>query len=184
MNTEKKKPVKKVIRKPNNKINKVNVRPTFYMDEEKQIELRAGGILFYKYNDDKTNFDLLLIYSRNNYEDFGGCTDEQDKNIIDTVSREVNEESNGIFKVDDIKEKIKDINPLYIKHCKYALYCVELIDNYNPKDFGGKEIHDNIKRKVEWVSFDNFSDNDFVAKLNFRLRAYNVLNYLKTLLNK
>lgn len=179
LNTEKKKNVKKIIKK---RFIKPKDRPTFYMDDEKQIELRAGGVLFYKFNEDKTNFDLLLIYSRNNYEDFGGCTDAQDKDILDTVSREVDEESNNIFKKDIIKEKIKDIKPIYIKHCKYALYFVELNDDYNPKDFGTKEIHDNINRTVEWVSYDNFNDEEFIKKLSFRLKSYNVLEYLKTLL--
>ena len=174
----KKKIVKKIIKKP---IKPINIRPTFYLDEEKQIELRAGGVLFYKFNEDKTNFDLLLIYSRNNYEDFGGCTDAIDKDILDTVSREVDEESNNIFKKDIIRNKIKDLDPIYIKHCKYALYFIELIEDYNPEDFGTKEIHDNINRTVEWVSYDNFSNDDFIKILNFRLKSHDVLNYLKNL---
>lgn len=156
-------------------------RPTFYLDPENTQELRAGGVLFYKYNEDKTNFDLLLMYSRNNYEDFGGCTDNKDTDIKCTVAREVSEESNNIFTLDFIKEKIEDLEPIYIKHCKYALYFVELDGDYNTKDFGNKEIHDNIDRTVEWVSYDKFSDDDFIKKLNFRLRSFNVLNYLKTL---
>lgn len=177
----KKKPIKKKIpikNKPQ------TTRPTFYLDDEHTQELRAGGVLFYKYNEDKTNFDLLLIYSRNNYEDFGGCTDENDTNIIDTVSREVNEESNGIFEQDVIKNKIKDSIPIYIKHCKYALYFVELHENYNSGDFGDKEIHDNINRTVEWVSYDKFNDQEFIKNLNFRLKSYNVLNHFKTLLDE
>jgi hypothetical protein len=184
---DKKKLIKKKIIKKNpskNKSNPIKNRPTFYLDDEHKIELRAGGVLFYKYNTDKTNFDLLLIYSRNNYEDFGGCTDEYDKDIIDTVSREVEEESNNIFSKDIIKEKIKDSVSIYIKHCKYALYFIELHDNYDPTDFGNMETHDNISRTVEWVPYDNFNDQDFIKKLNFRLKSFDVLNHLKTLLNK
>lgn len=154
-------------------------RPTFYLDTDKTEEVRAGGILFYKYNDDMTNFDLLLINSRNNYEDFGGCTDNDDENILDTVAREVEEESNKIFKKKFIMDKIKETEPVYIKHCKYALYFIELDEYYDPVDFGDREIHDNIARTVEWVSYDSFSDQDFINKLNFRLKSYNVLNYLK-----
>lgn len=153
-------------------------RPTFYLDEsEKTQELRAGGILFYKYNMDKTNVDLLLTYSRNNYEDFGGCTDLIDNNIIDTISREVAEESNNIFDKCELKEKLKTLIPIYIKHCKYALYFVELEKDYDTQLFGNTEIHDNIQRTVEWISRDKFPE----VKLNFRLKSFNVLNHLKTL---
>lgn len=166
--------------KPTKRIKTVKqTRPTFYLDIDKTEEVRAGGILFYKYTDDMTNFDLLLINSRNNYEDFGGCTDNDDKNILDTVAREVEEESNHIFKKEFVMDKIKETEPVYIKHCKYALYFIELNEYYDPIDFGDREIHDNINRTVEWISYDNFSDQDFINKLNFRLKSYNVLNYLK-----
>ncbi|QKF94239.1 hypothetical protein QKU48_gp0781 [Fadolivirus algeromassiliense] len=157
-------------------------RPTFYLDDDDEKELRAGGVLFYKFNPSIADFELLMIYARNNYEDFGGCTDNKDKNILDTVSREVEEESNGIFKKDFIKNNIKDMDPIYIKHCKYALYVMELEDDVNPDDFGDKEIHDNIDRIVEWIPYSKFNDLDFINKLNFRLKAFNVLNHLKSTL--
>jgi hypothetical protein len=171
--------------KPNTKkvipVIKNKVRPTFYLDDEKTIELRAGGILFYKYNEDKTNFDMLMIKSREKYEDFGGCTDILDKDIYDTISREVEEESNGIIKKHEVRKLIENQNPIYIKHCKYALFIVETNIDYIPKDFGNLEIHDNIERTVEWISYDQTNDSEFKKKLNFRLTSYNVLNYLKSL---
>jgi len=150
-------------------------RPIFYFNDDKNSEIRAGGILFYKYN--KTNFDLLLTYSRNNYEDFGGCTDENDKNIIDTISREVVEESNNIFNQTEIKKKLEDAHCVYVKHCKYIVYFVELAEDYDVSLFGDTEVCDNFKRTVEWVPYDTINN----IKLNFRLKSYNVLNYLKTL---
>lgn len=135
------------------------MRPTFTLEDDKPI--RAGGILFY-HHDQKTNqYKLLMINSRNKYEDFGGQTDEVDKDYLDTVSREVEEESNGIIPKDYIRDKIKNLEPIYIKHCKYILYCVEADAYYNPIIFGDHEVVDDINRTVEWISYDDFKSDDF-----------------------
>lgn len=164
------------------KINKI-YRPTFFMDTEKTQEIRAGGVLFYKYNEDKTDCELLLIKTRYHYEDFGGCTDAEDNNILETVTREVQEESNGIFCKEDVYEKIKNSNPIYIARSKYVLYFMELDKRYDVSLFGEKEFHDDIYRTVEWIPYDTFTDNNFINKLNFRLRAHNVLEYLAEKIN-
>lgn len=177
--TKNKSPAKSTVKKVTNPKNN---RPTFYLDDEKIQELRAGGVLFYRFNPDIADFELLMIYARNNYEDFGGCTDAIDKNIMDTVTREVVEESNEIFKKEFIKEHIEKAEPIYIKHCKYALYFIELDDYIDPTDFGDKEIHDDIDRTVEWIPYKQFNDQQFIEKLNFRLKSFNVLNHLKNIL--
>ena len=163
---------------------KKSSRPTFYLNNDKTLELKAGGILFYKYNEGQAEFEILMINSRNNYEDFGGCNDISDKDIRDTVSREVEEESNNIFNKKDIKEKLESLEPIYIKNSKYALYFVQLDEYVDPKDFGDKEIHDDLDRTVEWIPYSKFDDQDFLNKLNFRLKSFSVLNYLKKILIK
>lgn len=154
------------------------MRPTFMFNNQ---PVRAGGILFYHHNKESDQYDLLMIHSRGKYEDFGGQTDEVDNDYLDTVSREVEEESNNIIPKDYIKNKIQNIEPIYIKHCKYILYCVESDAYYDPAIFGDHEKTDDINRTVEWVSYDDFKSEDFKKKLNFRLTAYNVLNYLENL---
>lgn len=156
-------------------------RPTFNLNNDSNYPVRAGGILFYYLNSKKETpmYELLLIKCNNKYEDFGGCTDIKDKSIIDTICREVEEESNKIFEKDFIKNKINDIKPVYIKICKYALYLVELDEYYNTTLFGDKEIHDNINRTVEWVTYDEFNSLVTDKKVNFRLNQYNILNQLK-----
>lgn len=156
------------------------MRPTFTLDEQ---PVRAGGVLFYHHNKETDQYNLLMIHSRGKYEDFGGQTDEVDKDYLDTVSREVEEESNNIIPREYIKKKIKDTKPIYIKHCKYILYFVESDTYYDPSIFGDHEDVDNIDRTVEWVSYDDFKSQEFKKKLNFRLTAYNVLNYLDALFN-
>lgn len=153
-------------------------RPTFDYNEK---PVRAGGILFYKKNIETDKYELLLIHSRNQYEDFGGCSDVKDKNIQDTIVREVYEESNKIFKKKFIRKKIKNSEPIYIPRCKYLMYFVELDKYYNPTDFGDTEIFENIQRTVHWIDYDNFENEDFINSLNFRLKGYSILNHLKNL---
>lgn len=158
-----------------------NQRPIFHYEEINEI--KAGGILFYRYNEITNENDFLLINSRNNYEDFGGRTDQVDSNIIDTISREVYEESNCIFEKDFIIKKIENNDEkIYIPYCKYLLYIVKLDDFYEIKDFGDTEIHDNIKRTCEWIPQSKFMENAFIKKLNFRLKYFKVLNHIKTLI--
>ena len=57
-------------------------RPTFYLDNNTECPIRAGGVLFYRKNPETENYDIMLIYSRKHYEDFGGRTDKKDKSII------------------------------------------------------------------------------------------------------
>ena len=154
-------------------------RPTFYLDDDKLKPVRAGGVLFYRYDDKNDSYHLLLIYSRDNYEDFGGCSDKKDISIEQMVAREVDEESNGIFGQQFILENIKNANiePVYIKYCKYVLYFIQINEIYDPEIFGDKEICDDIERKVEWLSYDDFK----TKKINFRLNTHEVLNHMKKL---
>src|ERR1700744_3977297 len=102
-------------------------RPIFqYTDSDNVVsDVKAGGVLFYKIDDDD-HIKFLMIKNRGKYEDFGGCTDNGDKNIMETIAREVQEESNNIFKKKDILNRIKTITPIYSKISKYLLYIIPL----------------------------------------------------------
>ena len=155
------------------------MRPTFYYEQDNiKYELRAGGVLFYKKTDDGTYF--LMIRSRGKLEDFGGCTDQADRDIFDTISREVEEESNKIFDRNDIRKRLDNFVPIISKESKYMLFLLPLVgkdEKIEPSDFGNKEDHDNIERTVEWVNADNFSDSTFFNReLNFRLKINSLRN--------
>ena len=96
--------------------------PIFYYKNEIKYEIKAGGVIFYTFDRSCNKLKFLLINNNDIYEDFGGKTDLNDKTIIDTISREVEEESNQIFSKKEIYEKIKNKNPLYTKNSKYILY--------------------------------------------------------------
>lgn len=161
-------------------------RPVFRIkrnDEEGEFEVTAGGVVLYRIVDKQ--LELLLMLNRGKYEDFGGTVDSKDINIIDTISREVNEESNGLIQGESIKSRIKDLPYILSKTSKYIIYILEA-NEYEEKltseQFGDKEIHDDIYRTVHWVPIVEFLNPETIKnKLNFRLRNKELFNCLKRL---
>ena len=114
----------------------------------------GGGIILYH------GKKLLLqkIEGREFWEDFGGKSDKDDEDITETAFREGCEESNMILNKDFLEKLIK----LNKKKCYYLLqnntYFIYVIyvprivkDSLTSEKFGDTELHDDIKRKVEWV---------------------------------
>jgi hypothetical protein len=154
----------------------VNKRKIFYLNTK---QVTAGGMLLYKIFNGE--LFLLLICSNGVYEDFGGKAGIKDTTIENTVSREVCEESNYLFDNNNIENRIKCIEPIYIPHSKYVLYILEAtIDEslLTPEVFGDKELHDNIQRTVSWISHDDFVNMYFTKKLNPRLKHYAIFQML------
>ena len=126
-------------------------KPIFYFNNNKDNEIKAGGTLFYFYDKKCNVLKFLMIKCFGKYEDFGGKTEKKDPNIASTICREVEEESNFIFKKNKLLKRIKDLKPLYTKNSKYLVYFCKLADNenYDTSVFGSKEIYENIPRTVE-----------------------------------
>ena len=158
------------------------MRPVFYLDDDSTKPVTAGGVLFYKMNQQTGKYDLLLIYSRGIYEDFGGRTDEVDTSILDTVSREVEEESNKIFTKEFVRAGLLYATPIYIPKSKYALFVTELEEDYDPAVFGDREFHDDIERIVVWIDAETYNNTDFISKLHARLRVFPVMSYIDGLI--
>ena len=77
---------------------KGKAKPSFTISTgSDEYELSASGVLLYRTNPDTSELELLVIYSRNNYEDFGGRVDLDDQSIAHTAAREAWEESNELF---------------------------------------------------------------------------------------
>ena len=151
-----------------------NKRPTFYFENDPAKPIRAGGVLIYKKNNGFLKFLLIrkLTFGDNMHEDIGGKTDIGDTDIIDTISREVSEETNNVINKEIIKEQIKTGKPLYVPFSKYLIYLVEANEDQkklNPLSFGDMEIHDSIKRKIYWIKVVNFLNDVY----NFNPRMNN-----------
>ena len=153
----------------NLKIKQKDIRPTFYFDDDKSKPIRAGGILFYKIINNKKHFLFIDNKHSNWIEDLGGKTDIVDKSIMNTIIREVDEETNKLIKRRKIYEcMFKESKKFYCEYSKYLLYCIkadEYISNLSSEDFGEIEFHTGFKRQIIWLSQDEIKKN----KLNPRL---------------
>ena len=148
-----------------------DLRPTFFFKNNPEWEIRAGGVTFYRVNCETNEPEFLMIKYMGNYEDFGGKTDKVDNCIEDTVAREADEESNGIFNQREVFKILKSRSGTYCKHSKYIVYVCKTCKKYNPVDFGDREYHDDIERTVEWVPYSNLIDKKFIKEyLHIRLR--------------
>jgi len=145
------------------------LRPVFFYDDHKTKQIKAGGIIFYRFNKITNKTEFLLIKCNNKYEDFGGKTDPQDTCIEETVAREAEEESNKIFSKCDILKNINKIDAVYSKCSKYLIYFIRTDTDYRPEDFGTIEIFEQIPRTVEWVPYSRMKRNKF-SKKNLHIR--------------
>ena len=162
-------------------------RPTFLYNNDPELEIRAGGAIFYKI-DENSIVQFMMLNARGKYEDFGGKTDLIDKSINHTIAREVDEESNHIFDKKDILKRIKKLTPCYTRTSKYQIYFIKLTEAESLLDvsiFGDKELHDDIPRTVEYISIDNLRDKDFIKnKLCFRLKFKAFFKFVEELYNE
>lgn len=149
-------------------MNLIKCRQCFYNYDN--LPIRAGGVMFYYINKNKT-IDFLMMECNGKLEDFGGRTDYKDINFKHTVAREVEEESNCIFTKEKVLELISYEKPIYSKHSKYIIFFIELKIKINPKIFGNKEYYDNISRSVSWINVSFLKNNKNKYKLNPRLKC-------------
>jgi 8-oxo-dGTP pyrophosphatase MutT (NUDIX family) len=160
-------------------------RPTFYLNDDETKPVRAGGVIIYKFT--RKGMNLLLIENNGKYEDIGGCSDEEDKTYIDTIVREVYEETNKLIKRKNTRQKLASSPSVYISISKYVIYFIEATERQKKltqKDFGSKEKHDNIERTIQWIPLSHFLDSNIIQhKLNFRLKNKVVFDKLKHLDN-
>jgi 8-oxo-dGTP pyrophosphatase MutT (NUDIX family) len=108
--------------------------------------VKAAGVL--PYCKDKFLF-IRPTEKPDEIEPFGGKSDEKDTDIQDIAIREAREESNGILQF--TKDQLT--NCVYFPASKYLLFFVD-INDCDPEQFGTKELHDNIPRTVQWLTYD------------------------------
>ncbi len=159
-------------------------RKIFYLDAKKEKDVTAGGVIIYRIINNKV--DLLLSEARGLYEDLGGRTDDDDKDIISTVSREAYEESNKLLDIKSIKKRLKNADPpIYMKRSKYAVYIIEATkeeEKLKSEKFGNRELHDDVPRKIKWIPLKKFMLPDILKyKINFRLKNKLLFDKLKSL---
>ena len=139
-----------------------NERPTFHYRFARSKPIRAGGVLYYKKVGDSIKLLLIKRDDKDYYEDVGGKTSPEDKNVFDTVSREVDEETNKKMSYNVVMDQIKKAPSIYVKNCKYILFLVEATPEqqlFTTEDFSNLETHENISRTIHWVDVSIYMDN-------------------------
>lgn len=149
------------------------MRPRFELDGNRVC---AGGILLYRYHN--YQFQVLLQYlpHKNMYEDIGGRTDEGDKSIFDTVSREVEEETNSVILANPISKQIINCPRIYSVFGKYVLFMVKANSyerNLKTDQFKDKEQIDDIKRTIHWVPIKQLRN----LYIHPRLKVKHILDF-------
>jgi hypothetical protein len=87
-----------------------------------------------------------------------------------------------------IKKRLENAPYIYATKSKYIVYIIEANDDeiqLTSKDFGTKEIHDDINRIISWIPLDKFLLPEIVKyKLNWRLKNKILFDKLKDIKNK
>ena len=164
---------------------KKDTRPTFQYDGK---PVRAGGILFY--TNINNNIFYLLRKGKKDWGDIGGKTDEKDKMIMDTIIREVVEETNNVLLNENhtVQEATAALRTLvecssrdifYIKKAKYLLLKVELnseIYYKNMKRFGLKEQTDDWEMNHYYKWTEKIQRNKIHPRLRYSEHFFKIFN--------
>lgn len=159
-------------------------RKTFYLDDDESKPVTAAGVIIYRFNSGV--MEVLLADTRGTFEDLGGRADNDDKDIMSVAAREAHEESNELLSKTKIKNRLKKATPIYGgTKMKYVIYIIEANEDeakLKSSDFGDKENHDNIKRKIKWFPVDKISTAEmFKEKLNWRIKNRKIFDLLSTI---
>ena len=142
-------------------------RPTFLYHD---TEIRAGGILFYRFTN-KGQIEVLLSNKNNRYEDIGGKTDSIDKTIFDTISREVHEETNGLFNSNVVANQLYKHKENGVVNGKYLLFVIKA-NSYERKctseEFSDHETLYDIPRTMHWISLKCLSHIHLHPRLSLK----------------
>jgi len=160
-------------------------RKIFYLNDDTTQPVSAAGILIYKITEDN-DMELLITDSRGNYEEFGGRVDTDDETIFETAARETYEESNGLFKMKSLIKRLINADYVYNARNKYITYIVKANkreSELQSEDFGNKEIHDNIIRRVKWMKLDKFLSDNTKIRLNYRICNKSLFYKLRKIYN-
>lgn len=134
-------------------------RPSFFHDGQ---EVTAGGVLLVcRSSDDELR--LLLSRANGEFEDCGGRTDVGDRDVCDTIAREMHEETNGMIARETVLKQLQPqsrVQRIYIPASKYVLAVVPATEHQcalRASDFGDAEVSqhpgDNWTRArtIRWV---------------------------------
>jgi 8-oxo-dGTP pyrophosphatase MutT (NUDIX family) len=145
---------------------KANMRP-YFLFQGKHV-FAAGVILSRLING---RIELLLQEKKGGFQDLGGKVDECDATVLDTITREASEETNGLLDKEDLKSRlsIEEKYYYYIPHSKYlftVLIATEKEAALEAEAFGSKEEGQGHERRILWVPIAELSSENLFCRLH------------------
>jgi 8-oxo-dGTP pyrophosphatase MutT (NUDIX family) len=176
----------------------------FLYNGNKSKQINAVGVLFVKYDydsdSDSYTYNFLTLTNKNSknpklnglISDIGGKVEEEDTSPINTLARELFEETNGslyyTYQDDSIEylsvEKLQiliannKIKIVYNESSKYLLYFVKFPStlSIDIEQFGDVEELTGIIRELNW-----YTSKDLLKTLHFRLRNKTITDTIKNI---
>lgn len=155
-------------------------RVTLYLNDDDAKPVTAAGALFYK----KVGKQMMVLVIENDskYEDIGGKIDPDDEDIVAAASREIEEETNGIIKAENVIERLRTATYIYVPRSKYVIYLVEANaeeKKLKKNDFGDREEHDGFPRTIGWMAREELAKPAIVQfKMNWRMKCKSLFEKL------
>ena len=167
----------------------------FFYKNDINCPVKAAGVIFTRKGIRRNSILMQELTTKHYIQDFGGKVDNKDVNLLETVSRELFEESNASIYYKNTKKFLSIIQLkrlisnhkyyiLYLKQSKYLLFFVNFPNTtmVNFKVSGKYELLDMISRTVKWIPMKDFFDIQKENGLHARLDNKYVLNILEKLL--
>lgn len=157
-----------------------------YLNDDDAKPVTAAGALFYK----KVGKQMMILIIENEakYEDIGGKIDPDDEDIMAAAAREIEEETNGQIKGENVIDRLKLAPYIYVPRSKYVIYLVEASPaekKLKKSDFGDREDHDGFARTIGWISREELSKPASVQfKMNWRMKCKSLFDKLTDIENQ
>lgn len=96
-----------------------------WLETSKAAGYEGAGVIFY-YNSENTTYFVLGINKKNEAEYVGGKVEKEDKDVIDTVQREIKEETGLYIREFRLHQRFKITGGT--TGCPSFLFCVQITD--------------------------------------------------------
>ena len=103
-------------------------------------------------------FRLLILHDPQMGLDLpGGKVMENETDLRSALQREVKEETNNVVNLNS--NDLESAPYFYQEIGKYITVLIKTNNTYESEEFGVSEIHDNIKRTIQWIDSNDIIEN-------------------------
>jgi hypothetical protein len=163
--------------------NTESIKKILYLNDNSSKPVIGVGVLFYKKVGTKVM--LLVVEADAKYADIGGKINNNDSDIPSSLSRILEEITNGVITYENGLINLKNAQYIYISSEKYVIYFVEANSEEKKlikEDFDNSDKKNGSFRKIGWkLREDLINEATVKYKLNSRLKSKNVINTISAI---